>query len=54
MSVKKIETFLADHELGIKDERLREKHNFGYDDNACVPVQLLSRMESLKSLSPKA
>jgi hypothetical protein len=34
-------------------EELRETHNFGYGDNACVPVQLLSRMESLKSLSPK-
>ena len=34
-------------------EELRETHNFGYGDRACVPVQLLSRMESLKSLSPK-
>jgi len=35
-------------------EDLRETHDFGYGPNACVPVQLLSRMETLKSLSRKA
>jgi hypothetical protein len=35
-------------------EELREINNFGYSERACVPVQLSSRMESLKSLSPKA
>ena len=43
-------------ELGwvlVMFEEPRETHNFGYGDNACVPVQLLSRMESLKFLSAK-
>jgi len=35
-------------------EELRETHDFGYGPNACVPVQLLSRMESLKALSAKS
>lgn len=34
-------------------EELRETNNFGYGERACRPVQLLSCMESLKSLSPK-